>query len=90
MTLTEMKERLVKLGAAARLKELNKERDMLLSLLSPRNAEVKKKKDVLESVKAINRKWSKEQRAKFKATMRKKKVTNRFRKVAAGSVEKDG
>jgi hypothetical protein len=91
MTLNEMKENLIKLGAVQRLSELNKERDVLLNLLGNNSKQVKAK-EVMKSVKQVskNRKWTDEQRAKFRATMRRKKVTNRMKKVGAGSVEKDG
>jgi hypothetical protein len=54
MTLNEMKEKLIKLGAQQRLSELNKERDVLLNLLG-RSDDDQKKKDVLNSVKSVKK-----------------------------------
>ena len=65
-----MKENLIKLGAIQRLSELNKERDVLLNLLGRSDSNKHKAREVLASVKEVKKKkWSKEQRAKFKATM---------------------
>ena len=74
MTLNEMKENLVRLGALARLAELNKERDVLHKLLgyNDKGRVVITAEQLVSKPVSKNKKWSKEQRAKFAATMRKK------------------
>jgi hypothetical protein len=63
MTLNEMKEKLIKLGAQQRLSDLNKEREVLLTLLghggTPLSKERSKAKEVLDSVKVVKKKhWT--------------------------------
>ena len=53
MNLNELKEKLIKAGALARLSDLDKERNVLLKLLGKESNNGHKAKEVLKGIKAI-------------------------------------
>lgn len=49
---------LVRLGAQLRLQELNKERNALLKILEIKDSDVKKSKNIIDSLKPKKKHWS--------------------------------
>ena len=76
----ELKERLLKTGAVARLKELDQERATLLKILGIEQPSTNQKaKEIVKTVRVLKNKnnpraqgWTKQRLAKFRATMKRK------------------
>jgi hypothetical protein len=75
MNLNELRSELIRLGAVQRLLDLDKERNALLKLLGRTGDTGGKAKEIITGIKSNKKKWTKQQRAKFKATMAAKRGT---------------